>query len=369
MRCTEESSPTFRNCVFLENEAGGGGAVYCDGLSHPHFEDCRFRDNAATGDTGRGGAVFAAVAAPAFLRCSFVGNTAVTHGGAARFYDEEPRLESCEFCDNTASLGGALACLERTSTRVMECLFDGNTATQGGAVWADHYTAPLFERCTFHGNDATDGGCLHARNQAQVTLENSIIAFGTTGAAVTCDAGTATLTCCDLYGNAGGDWVGCIAGQFGQAGNIAEDPLFCDAVQGDFRLDSASPCVPFTPPNPECDRLGAFAVGCGPGAVEPGEPIATRLELRRPYPNPFRTTAHVDFVVPTGHAERRVTVEVLDLSGRCVRRLAHGGQGGGPHRVHWDGTDDRGCYLPGGLYFVRLTGRSATRVRSVLLVR
>jgi hypothetical protein len=75
------------------------------------------------------------------------------------------------------------------------------------------------------------------------------------------------LTCCDLYGNAGGDWMQDIADQYGIRGNIRADPLFCDPLFGDFTLHEDSPCAPFTPPNEECDLIGAWPVGCGPTAV------------------------------------------------------------------------------------------------------
>jgi len=76
---------------------------------------------------------------------------------------------------------------------------------------------------------------------SDVTLENSILAFSTQGEAVHCwSNGSATLSCCDVYGNAGGNWVDCIAGQEGQDGNICADPLFCDPDGGDFTLHGFS---------------------------------------------------------------------------------------------------------------------------------
>lgn len=50
---------------------------------------------------------------------------------------------------------------------------------------------------------------------------------------------------------------------FGINGNISEDPLFCDPEHQDFTLRENSPCAPFTPPNPECDLIGAWPVGSG----------------------------------------------------------------------------------------------------------
>ena len=76
------------------------------------------------------------------------------------------------------------------------------------------------------------------------------------------------LSCCDIFGNAGGDYVGCIEDQAGESGNISLDPLFCGPEIGDFTLSSASPCTPFSEPNPECDQIGALPVGCGPTPTE-----------------------------------------------------------------------------------------------------
>jgi len=95
-------------------------------------------------------------------------------------------------------------------------------------------------------------------------IANTIIAFSQDGEAVYCHGGSnPTLTCCDVYGNEGGDWVGCIEDQYGINGNISEDPLFCDPENEDFTLHCISPCAPFTPPNPECDLIGAWPIGCG----------------------------------------------------------------------------------------------------------
>ena len=91
----------------------------------------------------------------------------------------------------------------------------------------------------------------------------TIVAFSVSGDGVHTYGG-ATLRCCDIYGNAGGDWIGSIAGQLGLDGNISEDPLFCDPETLDFTLHPDSPCAPFTPPNPECDLIGAWPVGCSP---------------------------------------------------------------------------------------------------------
>jgi hypothetical protein len=89
-------------------------------------------------------------------------------------------------------------------------------------------------------------------------------AFSTAGEAINTNPGLAVLTCCDLYGNPGGDWVGGVADQYGVRGNISADPLFCDPGGDDFRLQEGSPCAP----GEECGLMGAWPVGCGGTPVE-----------------------------------------------------------------------------------------------------
>ncbi|MDM7917466.1 MAG: hypothetical protein ACE15D_02700 [Candidatus Eisenbacteria bacterium] len=96
------------------------------------------------------------------------------------------------------------------------------------------------------------------------TVTHSILAFSTEGSAIAfeSDRASANLDCSDIFGNAGGDWVGPLADQVGASGNIAEDPLFCDVLVPDLHLRSDSPCAPDA--NPDCGGIGALPVACEP---------------------------------------------------------------------------------------------------------
>lgn len=64
-------------------------------------------------------------------------------------------------------------------------------------------------------------------------------------------------------------------------------------------------------------------------------------------------------------APGRVQVTIHDVAGRRVARLSDVVHAAGIHRLHWDGTDDRGRALPAGVYVVRLTSggeRSTARI-------
>ena len=112
-----------------------------------------------------------------------------------------------------------------------------------------------------------------------------------------------------------------------------------------------------------------------------GSDVLARLTIDRPFdrkgkvwgghglrlfPNPFNPRTELQFTLDR---PGRIEVEVFDLKGRRVRRLASGDFGAGDHRVLWDGLDDAGRALSSGLYFVRLSTPAAVSTARALLVR
>jgi hypothetical protein len=85
----------------------------------------------------------------------------------------------------------------------------------------------------------------------------------------------------------------------------------------------------------------------------------------RVQPTPFtrRTVLHF-----WGASRRRVRLGVFDVRGRLVRRLLDGPVPEGMGSVVWDGRDETGASVPGGVYFVRMRdGRSSVNRRVVML--
>jgi hypothetical protein len=97
----------------------------------------------------------------------------------------------------------------------------------------------------------------------------------------------------------------------------------------------------------------------GPGAPNAGV-------LLRTAPNPFRTTVGVSYHLPAGSAVR---LAVYDVAGRAVRTLVDNDRGPGWHSEVWDGKDDRGQVLPGGVYFTILEAGSKTVSEKCVLIR
>ncbi len=283
-----------------------------------------------------------------FENCYFAGNQATDHGGGVSCFDSRPTLSNCTFVDNVSINGG------------------------GGAVFSGWDGSPFLTHCTMVGNSAAFGAGVLCYQDASAELEHCIIAFGASGPAVSCiSASTATLICCDLFGNAGGDWVGSIAPLYGMAGNISEDPLFCGTGNpaGPYTLHENSPCAPDH--NPGCGLLGAWPVGCGgAGSVRAGTaPVPAGLQLARSVPNPARGGARLDYTLPTGAGERAVSLRIYDATGHQVRSLVDANQPAGRYAVVWDGNDGVGQAVVAGVYFYRLLVGEEQLTRKLLVVR
>ena len=128
-------------------------------------------------------------------------------------------------CNTQESCRGAYI----ESGTMVGCLIIGNKGVTGGGVYKKNGT---LRNCTVTGNISTtsNGGVV----QANGAIENCIIVYNgindKTDDSLAASGGTVTYTCA---------WNHPIKG----AGNVSVDPMFADAVHGDYRLSGASPCV------------------------------------------------------------------------------------------------------------------------------
>lgn len=297
-----DASATILNCIFLQNRAvhpsihlGVGGALLLS-RSTVSVRGCAFTNNAAG---LRAGAISGSVSDIVVQDCTFTANTASEEGGVARWAGGHLTFEDCAFRGNSAIYGGAIHILGSDNALVVRrCAFYENTAeSQGGALYmyrpqsllvedsvlwgncAGQYGSAAhlylggsvfsFTRCTIAGNGSPLGECaLTVGEGVVVTLENSIVAFNRSVSPILCMSnGAATLTCCDVHGNTGSNWSGCIASQLGLDGNFSANPLFCDFEEADLALYGQSPCTPTLSP---CGELvGALGAGCSTSGLQP----------------------------------------------------------------------------------------------------
>jgi len=260
-------SPRVIDCTFVDNEAlqGGGVSTY---IGKPIIEGCSFINNEVSGN---GGGVFLAAGVANILNCTFIGNQSYGNGGGLESIGTN-RIIRCTFRDNYSRIsgGGAFA---NCNTSIADCVFWANTvhpqeghggglmifsfdkvtvtnslfflnsARIGGGAGVGHMAQVSFINCTFARNKGVVGGAFAAEDNDKVILRNSILAFSLSGKAVDgLDNPGIDIAHCNVYGNAGGDWVGLIQGQQGINGNIGADPKFVNAQAGDCHLTYPSPC-------------------------------------------------------------------------------------------------------------------------------
>jgi hypothetical protein len=97
-------------------------------------------------------------------------------------------------------------------------------------------------------------------------------------------------------------------------------------------------------------------------AIDPELPIGPAVLLAPAFPNPMGRETTFAFRVPAGE---EATLEIVDVSGRLVRRFAVTGTGG-PASLGWDGRDDAGRETPAGVYFYRLVTRGESFSRRLV---
>ena len=93
---------------------------------------------------------------------------------------------------------------------------------------------------------------------------------------------------------------------------------------------------------------------------------ATPLALHQNSPNPFNPSTTIRYYLPE---RMRVRLEVFDVSGRLVARLADGEQSPGEKAMQWDGRSMRGERASSGVYYYRLQAGKEVISRMMVLLR
>lgn len=364
--CLTGSSPQISNCTFEDNIADlFGGGVYCSSSS-PDISDCFFTGNTAN---TFGGAIFLSSSDPTIANCYFSGNFAEKLGGAICLQYSSPEISNTDFYANSSNnIGGAIFC-EASSPIIIESIFAGNSAVKfGGAIGLESSSSPQLTNCTLVKNGAQNGGSIYSYF-SPMTIENSIIGFGLSGGAIYLPNNNdlPTITCSNIFGNIGGDWVGAIAGQSDINGNLSVDPLFCDPDVDDYQLAGNSPCLAL---NNDCDQLiGALDLGCDIITdVEDGDnnSLPDTYQLSQNYPNPFNPTTRISYSLPK---KSFVTITIYNILGRGIITLINKSVAAGHHDVIWDGKAENGREVSSGIYFYRLSADSFTANKKMLLLK
>lgn len=93
-------------------------------------------------------------------------------------------------------------------------------------------------------------------------------------------------------------------------------------------------------------------------------PLVT--SLRQNFPNPFNPATTIGYTLSNAG---EVNLDVFDVKGRRVARVASGLRDAGPHTASWDGRDDNGNLASTGIYFYKLRAGNQVLTRKMVLLR
>ncbi len=242
------SNPTFINCYFDNNKVLGtewwepAGAAINNWFCSPTFVDCVITNHTST--HGHGGGIHSHNATNIFIRCSITNNHAlIDAGGGAYLAESDSTFLQCIFANNTGTRGAGIYMLGDALAVFVDCLFTDNVADNiAGAVFVASGMSADFINCTITQNTAVSsntGGVYHLSN-GHLNIENSVV-YGNTdnlgqfqNGQVRILLGTHDIN----YSN-----IQNLLPSLGGVGNFDADPLFLDAVAGNYRISALSPCV------------------------------------------------------------------------------------------------------------------------------
>ncbi len=272
------ASCIIRQSTFSENgtgiESGGRSQVSSSAIT---VDSCRFERNAiAIKSSGQYTQVTVAGNDCAvelyyhyceFFESTFSGNDVDLARLGSLYYDAatELKLIDCEFSGNAGGIIKNDDQVHRYLT-MSGCLFHDNSGSIN--LYPINACRDEIYGNTFIGN-LGDVFVVHEGDNFSADLVfNNVVAFnhgrGLYGDGVLTD-NVLSLSCNNVFANAGGDYGGELGDSTGYSGNVSADPMFCDTADGDFSILNLSPC---SPTNNSCSTLiGAYGVGCYAPAI------------------------------------------------------------------------------------------------------
>jgi parallel beta-helix repeat protein/predicted outer membrane repeat protein len=217
-------------------------------------------------------------------------NVATSGGGGISCSSSSPKISgnTVSGCNATAvgGGGGGIYYYNATLPTITDDIIVANSArNDGGGIFCDHCTTATVTNCVIAGNRASGGGGggIYCMMSPALAVTNDTIAgndasfFG--GGMQSDPFSLPVVTNCIVWHNSS-DLVGCSATYSdvsalggGLAGDISADPEFVSAADGDYRLESGSPCVGVASSTvaPVVDKDGIprpWGVGSDVGAYE-----------------------------------------------------------------------------------------------------
>ncbi len=244
----EDSTSILTGFTITNGDALYGGGIYCNSSS-PNLQNVTISGNSAE----FGGGIHCVSSSPNLVNVTISGNSAsgtYGYGGGINSESSSINFENVTITGNSAENGGGIFC-DDFNTSIKNVTITGNTASEVGGGILCFDSNPSLENLTLTGNSADLGGGIYCFNNSNPSLVNSIL-WDNSPEEIYISSGSVTATYSDIQGQ----WIG--------LGNINSDPLFVDSGNGDYHLQSISPCIntgdPSSPLDPDGTRadMGAY---------------------------------------------------------------------------------------------------------------
>ncbi len=356
----DSSSASFLDVVIQNNTGSswGGGIYMID--SSPSLE--RVTINHCQTYWGGGGICIYSNSSPSLMEVTINGNTSWESGGGIYCWSSSLSLAGGTITNNVSHWSGGGISLASTSVSLLNVLISGNSAdVYGGGIRCGSSPDLSLVNVTICNNIAhgVSGGGIHISYESHPVLENCIL-WENAPQAVSFHEyqypGFITISCSDIEGGEEGIETNDNGEVYWLENNIDADPLFCDPIEENYRLQLDSPCR-----TDVCGFMGYTGETCEGEDIEDMTVVPTEFYLSQNYPNPFNPTTTIEFSLPY---TQDIQLTVDNVLGQQVATLVDGICAAGIHRVMFDGSG-----LSSGIYIYRLTAGDDIVSGKMVLVR
>ena len=191
------STLTINSCLFVENKANIGGAIFLETEGTIIVRNSVFTSNHATSCDNKlcfGGVLFFSGTSSSFSieNCTFQNNTSGRYGGVIGGYqtnhvmdifqnynrgDIAPKIEACTFKNNEAEFGGVIYLYESSISFINNCTFHCNRAEKNGGVFVIQQNSLIeIYDSNLKSNEAVkDGGIFFVEHGSTLELNNCML--------------------------------------------------------------------------------------------------------------------------------------------------------------------------------------------------
>ncbi len=256
------SSPSILGNTIRNNKGCSGLGIAVDSGS-PLIQGNTITSNArvpgfCSGGVGGGGISVTGISSPEILE-NMVSNNSIfagNGGGISLFGPGAAVIRNNVIKGNSSSgtsgpQGGGIWIVNQSDAVIVQNLISGNSSFQGGGIYwlvsTSGTRGPLLVNNTIVGNDGAQGSGLSIDgSDDRAFLLNNIIIAANGQPALACGhpaSGEPTFGFNDVFSDGGPAYLGNCTDPTGGNGNISVDPSFVDPSNGDYHLQSGSPCV------------------------------------------------------------------------------------------------------------------------------